>query len=127
MVERVRNVIKTDRKRGKRPLEDETVPFQKRRPKACELLRRYPVSATTIPVVEDASDIDQHENAIKEEMKKKKPRDTVLLPLMKSTYHRRRMFVLNEAVSVSAILEKYPVLSHQTVVSFFFKLVVRDD
>ena len=51
--------------------------------------------------------------------KKKKQRDTVLLPLIKSTYHRRQMFVLNEAASVSAILEKYPVLSHQTVVSFF--------
>ena len=59
MVERVCNVITTDRKRGKRPLEDETVPFQKRRKKVFELLRRYPVSTTTIPVVEDASDIDQ--------------------------------------------------------------------
>ena len=39
---------------------------------------------------------------------------------MKSTYHRRRMFVLNEAASVSAVLEKYPVLSRQTVVSFSF-------
>ena len=72
MVKRVCNVIKTNRKRGKRPLEDETVPLQKQRPKVFELLRRYPVSTTTIHVVEDASDIDQHENAIKEEEKEAK-------------------------------------------------------
>ena len=35
-----------------------------------------------------------------EEMKKPKPKDSVLLPLMKHTFHDRRIFVQNDAASV---------------------------
>lgn len=54
---------------------------------------------------------------LKQSLKKAKPRDSVLLPLLKSTYGERRMFVLNEAVSVDDILSKHPVLSHPLAVS----------
>ena len=44
------------------------------------------------------------------ELSKAKPRDAVLLPLMKSTYPSRRIFVLNEAVCARQILDIYPAL-----------------
>ena len=50
------------------------------------------------------------------ELAESKPRDTVLLPLMKSTYHNRRNFILNEATSVASILSKYPALSSTAAV-----------
>lgn len=116
MVERVRNVIKHDRKKGvKRPLEETNTSDQpaKRKPKSSELLRRYPLSSTTSPstLISDPESLAKHEAAMKTELSKSKPRDTVLLPLMKSTYHSRRIFILNEATSVASILAKYPVFS----------------
>ena len=59
----------------------------------------------------------QHNNAISTELKKSKPRDSILLPLFKSTYGERRMFVLNEAESVSHILEKHPGFPRPAIVS----------
>ena len=50
--------------------------------------------------------------ALQEEMKKAKPRDVLLLQLMKNTFHDRRMFIQNED-----ILEQYPALARPTVVS----------
>lgn len=116
MVERVRNVIKHDRKKGvKRPLEETNTSDQpaKWKPKSSELLRRYPLSSTTSPStsISDPESLAKHETAMKTELSKSKPRDTVLLPLMKSTYHSRRIFILNEATSVASILAKYPVFS----------------
>ena len=116
MVERVRNVIKHDRKKGvKRPLEETNTSDQpaKWKPKSSELLRRYPLSSTTSPStsISDPESLAKHEAAMKTELSKSKPRDTVLLPLMKSTYHSRRIFILNEATSVASILAKYPVFS----------------
>lgn len=58
-----------------------------------------------------------HNKAIKVELAKAKPRDSVLLPLMRSTYGERRMFILNEATSVQSILEKYCALSRPAIVS----------
>ena len=111
MVERVRNVIKQDRKKGvKRLLEETNTSDQpaKRKPKSSELLRRYPLSSTTSPLILDPESLAKHEQAMKAELSKSKPRDTILLPLMKSTYHNRRIFILNE---VASILVKYPVFS----------------
>lgn len=56
--------------------------------------------------------------AMVEEMKKAKPRDVVLLPLMKSTFQERRIFIQNEAGTVSEIIQAYPTLSRPAVVSF---------
>ena len=50
-------------------------------------------------------------------MRKAKPRDSLLLPLMKSTYHDRRIFIQNDAATVSEILDSYPALRRPAVVS----------
>lgn len=36
--------------------------------------------------------VQEHNKALREEMKKANPRDHLLLPLMKSTFHSRRVF-----------------------------------
>lgn len=52
-----------------------------------------------------------------EEMKKSKPRDAILLPVMKSTFQDRRIFIQNDAKSVRESLEVYPALNRPAVVS----------
>lgn len=116
-MERVRNVIKRDTKRTKRPLQepdDESEP--KRKCRGSQLLRRYPMG-NDVPPAESDETIQQHKKAISKELDKAKPRDSVLLPLMRSTYGPRRLFILNEATSVGEILDVYPALSRQAVVS----------
>ena len=66
---------------------------------------------------EDPSSVAEHKKALQEEMKKAKPRDALLLPLMKSTFHDRRLFIQNDASAVADILEDYPALARSTVVS----------
>ena len=106
MVERVRNVIKRDKKRGKGPQEDpEDHVRPKRRRSEAGILRRYPVSSNL--------------KAICNELSKAKPRDSVLLPLMKSTYGERRIFIVNMDNSVNRTLEKFSALRRPAVVSFF--------
>ena len=56
-----------------------------------------------------------------EEMKKPKPRDSLLLPLMKKTFQDRRIFIQNDVSAVLDILEHYPVLG---VCSVFMLLTV---
>lgn len=94
MVERVRNVIKHDRKRmpSSASSPSEATKRSKLSPEARKkdsLLRRYPTRAQ---FTEDASSIESHLSAITSELEKGKPRDSVLLPLMKSTYPSRRLF-----------------------------------
>ena len=110
MVERVCNVIKRDSKKVKRerpdPVENESEP--KRKKKAADhLLRRYPVNNTASVTNENLESIQQHNKALAIELSKNNPWDSVLLPLMKSTFMEQRMFILNEAVSVKDILTKY--------------------
>ena len=45
-----------------------------------------------------------------------KPREAVLLPLMKTIYGDRRMYIMNDATSVVEILSCYPALKHLSVV-----------
>lgn len=52
-----------------------------------------------------------------EEMKKSTPRDAILLPVMKSTFQDRRIFIQNDAKSVRESLEVYPALNRPAVVS----------
>ena len=91
----MRNVIKQDSKKAKRslPQSDEDFDIPKRR-KGVDLLRRYPVNSDSTLDSEKPETMDQHNNAITAELKKAKPRDSVLLPLLKSTYGERRIFVL---------------------------------
>ena len=65
MVERVRNVIKRDKKRGKGPREDpEDHVRPKRRRSEAGILRRYPVSSNTDLLLEDNDSLEQHLKAI---------------------------------------------------------------
>ena len=68
-------------------------------------------------VSEDPRSVEEHTKALVEEMKKSKPRDAVLLPLMKSTFQDRRIFIQNDAKAVIEILDVYPPLSRPAVVS----------
>ena len=59
--------------------------------------------------------VQEHNKALHEEMKKANPRDH-LLPLMKSTFDDRRVFVQNDAASVTEIQDSYPALARFSVV-----------
>ena len=50
-------------------------------------------------------------------MRKAKPRDNLLLPLMKSTYPDCRIFIQNDATPVTEILDSYPALRRPAIVS----------
>ena len=119
MIERVRNVIKADYRKTKCAVTSDVSSEPKRRKKGVELLRRYPISVDGhSDSNENAESCEQHNRAIAAELAKAKPWDSVLLPLVKSTYSERRMFVLNDAVSVKDILEKYQAMSRPAIVSF---------
>ena len=107
MVDRIRNVIKQDRKKSGTVVSE--VPVEsKRKAKEQEILRRYPQIGGLSSDTVDQETLQQHKKGIANELTKRKPRDSVLLPLMMSTYPERRMFVLNEAASVSSIIENFP-------------------
>ena len=83
------------------------------------LLRRYPTRVLDAPV-DDACSTERHKKAIEEESKKSKPRDSVLLPLMKSTFQARRMFI---QAKVEGTLQSFPTLSRPAVVSYYIQFV----
>ena len=72
-------------------------------------------------VPEDSRSVAEHAKAPNEEMKKSKPRDSVLLPLMK---HDRRIFVQNDAASVTEILDNCPALARPAVVKLTVPYVI---
>ena len=82
-----------------------------------ELIRRYPVQSNASLSNEDPESLESHKKAIEDELTKAKPRDTVLLPLLKLTYSERRMYIQEVASSVTDILTNYKALSRPTVVS----------
>ena len=88
---------------------------QKKDPNA-ELLRRYPVTSSNMEI-EDASTIQMNLKGIADELKRAKPRESVLLPLFRSTFAERRLFILNDASSIKEIKECYPGLMLPAVVS----------
>ena len=96
------------------------MPPSKRRKKdpGQELLRRYPVSSANL--IEDPSSVQVHLKGIQEELKRSKPRESVLIPLFRSTFGERRMFILNDASSMKEIKECYPGLTIPAVVSIMY-------
>ena len=116
MVERVRNVIKADNKKTKRSGVDYPRPPSPKRHKksSSSLVRCYPVSSYEIGG--DSATMDRHKAAIADEIRKGKPRDTLLLPLLKT--FGERMFIINEATSVTDVLKHHPALVRTAVVSF---------
>ena len=114
MVERIRNVIKSDNKKARQSGQD--VPSSPKRSKksTSSLVRRYSLSSYELG---DSATIDRHKKAISDEIGKGRPRDTLLLPLLKTTFGERRMYIMNEATCVKDILTKYPALSRGAIVS----------
>lgn len=120
MVERVRNVVKLDNKRGKRPLENANdLNTPKRKKKDSEMLQRYPIQCNSDANIEDSETMEEHKRAIACELSKTKPRESVLLPLMKSTFGVRRMLIFSDDASVCSVLEEYPALNRPVMVRFF--------
>lgn len=119
-------MVKVDAKRTKRLLPDPDVAVQPKRKmniKGTQLLRRYPVNSN-IPGAETDETLQKHVKGITSELAKAKPRDSVLLPLMRSTYGQRRLFILNDAESVKDILDSHPALARQTVVNNLYAIVM---
>ena len=114
MIERVRNVEKAVVKAEKRKSEGSEQPVSKRS-KVDKLIRRYPVTISS--EVADPETMEQHHKAIEEEMKKAKPRDRILLPLMKATFQNRLLYIRKDASCVNDILQKYPCFKFPLIVS----------
>lgn len=113
MIERVRNVIKYDNKKarsaGRYPPSS-----PKRHKKSTNLVRRYPVSSYNLS---DPATAERHKKGISDELEKARPRDAMLLPLLRATFGERRMFVMNNATCLADVLKEHPALSRTTVVS----------
>ena len=98
-IERVRNVIKTDNRKARQAgdFSSSSLPAKcQKKVQDTELTRRYPVVATNMDI-EDPLTVNKHQAAITEELAKAKPRDTVLLPLLKTT-------TVREGCSLSTVL-----------------------
>lgn len=114
MLERVRNVIKADKRKRKDQLD---TPSGKR-PKVKEdlLLRRYPATSELHGQV-DQETATQRCKLMNTEAAKTKPRNQIILPLMKVTYVTRSLYIRTEASSVQEILGTYAALKLPSVVS----------
>lgn len=82
------------------------------------LLNRYPLKNPQQSIVDDHSSLDSHMKGLKEELQKKNPRESVLLPLMKSTFQSRRLWIIDEPEPVSVVIAKYPALTRPPIVSY---------
>ena len=121
----IKSSNKKQRLSGKQP-EVGGSPVKKKRSMSTkdELIRRYPVQCNASMPAEDTLRNEQHMKAIEDELKKAKPRNAVLLPLLKLTYPDRRMYVQNVATSVADILTKHKALSRPAVVSLLYVCIV---
>ena len=90
ILERIHSVIKSDKKNLKQRMTVKRYPHQKGDiVKADDLSHRYPVMMSAAQLAADDETLQQDHKAIEEELIKLKPRDQVLLPLMKSTFATR--------------------------------------
>ena len=85
------------------------------------MLNRYPVTSVSSfdvsSLEEDAESLQAHIKGMKEEIKKAKSRDSLLGPLMKSTYKYRQDFIRCEITPVSTVIDKFPALVEPSMVS----------
>lgn len=79
-------------------------------------MSRYPVRVHE-EVQDDPRTTAEHNRALQQEMQKAKPRDSVLLPLMKNTFNERRIYIQNDATTVKETLEIYSALARPAIVS----------
>ena len=121
MLERVRNLTKADRKKNKdfNPSDIPTTLKHQKSSSKDQLLHRYPIKFHGSDI-EDPASVTKHIAAIEAEMKKAKPRESLILPLMKKTFHNRWEYIQHEANSARDIIEKFPALKFSAVVSYFF-------
>jgi hypothetical protein len=128
MIQRVRNVIKSANKKvqssGTACVDDGFPPLKKeKKDKKQILLRRYPLNNQG-SVTDDPSSVDGHIKGMEVELKKTKPREGVLLPLMKSTFQSRRSWIIDEPEPVSVYLAKYAALSRPSVIEQELDLII---
>ena len=72
-------------------------------------------------MTENAEILQEHMRSLALELDRSKPRDSILLPLMKSAYADRMAYVLNNGqISVSEIISKYPALRCLALVSIMY-------
>ena len=123
MVERIRNVIKLDHKKARQAGQEHVHPSSPKRQKKTtpSLIWHYPISSYEVG---DCATVEKHSKAISDELSKAKPRDTLLLPLLKTTFGVRRMYVMNEATCVTDVLNKYPALSRTAAVMYYLILML---
>ena len=81
-------------------------------------MRRYPIKVHS-GTMDDFCSVEEHKKALSAELQKAKPRDSVLIPLLRSTFQERRMFV-HTAKGVSEILDTFPVLHRPAMVCLHF-------
>ena len=67
---------------------------------------------------EDPRTFSEHNRALQNEMEKAKPRDSVLLPLMKNTFNERPIYMQNDATTVKETLEVYSALARPAIVRY---------
>ena len=60
-------------------------------------------------------------------MKKGKPRDNLLLPLMKSRFSLRRDWIIDDIESLAVILKRYPALSRPVIVRLLITFSAQDN
>lgn len=112
-MERLRNV----RKRSKDEEDCAVKPKKKKLSPKQSLMKRYPPRLHN-DTREDNETTAQHLAAMVSEMGKKKPREIVLLPLLRRTYSARRDFITStERCGVAEILKEYPGLQIPAAVS----------
>ena len=87
-----------------------------------DLLRRYPTRVNEGTSSEDPASIAEHIKGVTSEMAKEKPRDSVVLPLMRTLFSSRRAYIEHDAEDVNNILEVYPALRRPSVVSGFYTI-----
>lgn len=115
MVERKRNLVKNEKKRS--PLGHTSQPASKKT-KMTALQRRYP-TAPVAPTDDDDESVKRHMKSLDVEMERDKPRDHLLLPLMKSTFSARRMVIQNFEQPVIEFLTTFKAFKRISVVSIF--------
>lgn len=116
-MERVRNMIKADKRKSR----DLVIPNAKRyKSKEDLLLRRYPSAVAELQGQVNKETAEEHCKLMNAEAAKKRPRCSIIRPLMKVTYVTRSLYIQTEANSVKEILETYAALELPSVVSMHF-------
>ena len=107
LMERLWNVIQTNKRKSKDQLD---IPSAKRhKGKEDSLLRRY-LSTVELHDQVNEDTAAQHCKLMNTEAAKNKPRNQIILPLMKVTYVTQSLYIRTEASSVKEILETYAAL-----------------